>query len=126
MPAPNPYRAFYEAQRERIDRERLIVNDVSMIVSEWVSGEVARHYFGTAADSLDALFLTAQWADQMALVLTEHVDAALDEGFTWDAIAAALGVSRQAATKRFKDGVPPPGGRPRRPSSATGRPPDLL
>jgi hypothetical protein len=78
-----------------------IADEVAEHILEWVSGDIAMHYFGHHADALDALFLMAFYEKWLPLVLRDQVDAALSEGHSWNEVAAALGVSRQAAKKRF-------------------------
>lgn len=72
-------------------------------IEEWVSGEVAVEMLGPSIDSLDALFVMALFAEQLPVFLGLQVAAAYEEGASWNQIAACLRVSRQAATKRFRN-----------------------
>lgn len=103
-------RTKYERTREKLGW--WLADDVALRVEEWSTGDIAQEEFGLLTDSLDALCLTALWADQMAYVLYRAVEVSRSDGFSWNEIGAALGVSRQAAVKRFGAGAPPPGGRP--------------
>jgi DNA-directed RNA polymerase specialized sigma24 family protein len=69
---------------------------------EWATGEIGVHHFGSGADSLDALCLIAAYEADMRYSLAAAVELARYDGRSWSEIAAALGVSRQAATKRFR------------------------
>ncbi len=76
-------------------------DEVGEHILEWASGDIAMRYFGHDADALDALFLMAYYEKSLPLVLRDQVDVARSEGRSWNEVAAALGVSRQAAEKRF-------------------------
>lgn len=97
-----------KARRERYEavRSDLLwysgVDEVADHINEWASGDIAMHYFGHHADELDSLFLMAYYEKHLSLVLRDQVHVARSENHSWNEIAAALGVSRQAATKRFK------------------------
>lgn len=93
-------RERYEAVRSNLSWE-LVVDEVEEHIQEWASGDIAMHYFGHHADALDALFLMGYYEKHLPLVLRDQVHVARSEGHSWNEIAAALGVSRQAATKRF-------------------------
>jgi hypothetical protein len=61
-----------------------------------------------AADDLSDLRAVAEAADQVRrdeAIVTERVAAARARGWSWNRIAVALGVSRQAARHRFADKV---------------------
>jgi hypothetical protein len=61
-----------------------------------------------AADDLSDLRAVAEAADQVRrdeAVVTERVAAARARGWSWNRIAVALGVSRQAARHRFASKV---------------------
>jgi hypothetical protein len=73
-------------------------------VMEWASGPIAMQYFGRGADALDALCLMAAWERAMSTALWYQIVAARSEGRSWNQVAVALGVSRQAAMKRFGGG----------------------
>lgn len=97
-------RARYDAVRESL--EPWLGDDIRTDLMAWSSGELAADSFGVGANSIDALCLLSAYERQLPYVLWFQVQAALDEGFSWAAIAAALGVSRQAAVKRFAEGIP--------------------
>jgi len=69
---------------------------------EWASGEIAHLSFGPSADALDAVFLLSELAHELETALRWEVHAARGDGASWQEVADALGVSRQAATKRFE------------------------
>lgn len=85
----------------RSDLEEWLPRFVRAELANWASGEDAARYFGSHANSLDALFLIAVYEKQLPYALWRQVQAALSEGHSWNEIAVALGVSRQAARKRF-------------------------
>ena len=67
--------------------------------AEWAAGDEAYGLFGRGSDVLDSIFLLAWQKTNSAL--TEQIRVAIDEeGRSWNEVAAALGVSRQAAVKR--------------------------
>lgn len=69
-------------------------------MESFASGEFAVEAFGTAATSLDAVCLMAMYEKYLPSALGFQIQQALQEGYTWSDVAAALGVSRQAAEKR--------------------------
>lgn len=78
-----------------------LTESVLQNLQEWTGGAAALDLFGTETDSLDVLFLMSAYAAEVPYVLWQQVQDALADGASWNAIAAALGVSRQAAKKRF-------------------------
>jgi len=74
----------------------------------FAAGDIAMSVFGHQSDSLDHIFVLAEIERTTKLLLDYRI--AVRE-FSWNEIAAALGVSRQAAVKRF--------GPPTRPDRAT-------
>ena len=92
-------RARYDDVRRSL--EEWLPDSIRDELEAWSSGEIAQEYFGRDADVLDALCLLASYEKQLPYVVWSQVQAALEEGSSWNAIAAALGVSRQAARKRF-------------------------
>jgi hypothetical protein len=91
-----------EDARERYAavRRGVIWEEWGLDPQEWATGEIAAHYFGSSADSLDMLCLMAAYEAELRYALEGAVDLARYDGRSWSEIAAALGVSRQAATKR--------------------------
>ena len=79
---------------------------VAKNVESFVSGEVGFGIFGSEMDSLDAVALVSLYEKKMDFVLLRQITAALAEGHSWNRIAAAMGVSRQAARKRFRADFP--------------------
>ena len=61
----------------------------------------AYEFFGVSADDLDRLFLISWIAELAQANLSTQIRACLREGWSWEEVGAALGVSRQAARKRF-------------------------
>ena len=55
-----------------------------------------------AADPLERIRAIRKGAGHWDTLLQEAVEAARREGIPWERIADALGVTRQAVTKRFK------------------------
>jgi hypothetical protein len=56
----------------------------------------------TAADPIERAQAIRLGMEHWSALLQETVAAARDAGVPWEAIADALGISRQAATKRFR------------------------
>lgn len=79
---------------------------VTFDLQVWASGPTAMETFGGDADALDALCLMAAYAREIPYALWCQVQAAQGDGASWAAIAAALGVSRQAAKKRYGEDPP--------------------
>jgi len=72
------------------------------LIEEWAAGDVALECFGVNADPVDALFLMAELEEWLKVALASQVQEAREWGHTWNDISYALGVSRQAARKRFR------------------------
>jgi hypothetical protein len=89
-------RGCYEANSERLEDWL-----VEFEIPRWYSGDVLRDFFGSDGDALDVICLLASLARSVPLNISEQIGHALDEGHSWNEIAAALGVSRQAAVKRY-------------------------
>jgi hypothetical protein len=71
-------------------------------INDYVTGREAAQLFDGDVDTLDALFLLARLErDTLPYLIHRQALAAADDGFSRNEIAAALGVSRQAATKRW-------------------------
>jgi hypothetical protein len=85
----------------RSDLDEWLSEDVKLQLDRWASGRFAREQFGHVSE-LDALCLIATWAAQVPWVLATQVQACREQGRSWNEVAAALGVSRQAAKKRFE------------------------
>ena len=92
-------RERYEAVRWELDG--VMPDYVSVELEGWASADVAMDAFGREANSLDAVCLIAAYEKAVPSALASQILAALDEGHSWNEVAAALGVSRQAARKRF-------------------------
>lgn len=97
-------------KKDRLERYRMAVfNDALAWMDDavvnhleaWCAEDAAMAIFGPGADVLDTLFLMKRYADAIPFALAHQVRAALEEGHSWNEISAALGVSRQAAVKRF-------------------------
>jgi hypothetical protein len=69
-------------------------------VMELATGSIAIDLFGRDAEPLDFIFLMAEIERIAAGSLAEMV-AGVPPDVPWTHIAAALGVTRQAATKRY-------------------------
>jgi hypothetical protein len=67
------------------------------------AAEVAEQFFGRAPGALDLVFLATQWHEETEFNVFTRVGDAIEAGHSWRAIAAALGVSRQAAVKRYRE-----------------------
>jgi hypothetical protein len=100
-------RARYDAVSEAIE-DGLFELDVR----QFCSGPTLVEVFGRNADSLDVICLLAALARVLPTSIGDQIGLALNEGHSWNEIAAALGVSRQAAVKRFggfgPDSIPAP------------------
>lgn len=70
-------------------------------VHEWTAGNVLMDLFGSQADDLDALFLLAWVARNLHWILNDQIEICRGDGRSWNEIGVALGMSRQAARKRF-------------------------
>jgi len=89
-------------RRNRYEQLRWRVSEsAAYLVEGWAAGDVAIENFGVNADPVDVLFLMAELEEWIKLALAIQVDEARDWGYTWNDISYALGVSRQAARKRF-------------------------
>lgn len=74
----------------------------SHLPSEWAAA-LAEIRFGREHDTLDVLFIEGIISETLGtFALGQQVSDAWDQGHSWSEIAVALGVSRQAATKRFR------------------------
>ncbi len=93
MASPEERTEQYAEVRQRLNLQEEI--------SDLVAGEVANYAFGPSADSLDVVCLLAETVNEVVTLLRHQVGTARRDGYTWNAIAGAIGVSRQAATKRF-------------------------
>jgi len=90
------------ARRTRYEElQDSLTEDAGDLVQEWTSGPIAKKFFGTDTDTVDALFLMVKLADWLETAMLFQVEEARWEGHTWNDISYALGVSRQAAKKRF-------------------------
>lgn len=101
-----PMAPYIPALRTRYDEARAAIDWLPELVreevSEFATGDIAADLFGQNMNDLDALCLMAQWERAMPYVLWAQVMGAIHEqGRSWNEVAAALGVSRQAAIKRF-------------------------
>jgi hypothetical protein len=54
-----------------------------------------------AAADIEALPMLAGAADEVEILLTEAVGRCRAEGYSWAAVGARLGITRQAAQQRF-------------------------
>lgn len=63
--------------------------------------EIADEVFGEPLLQRDLLFITAVIARDMNTMLMEAVEACRADFVSWDEIGLAIGISRQAASKRF-------------------------
>ncbi|MGG5259492.1 hypothetical protein [Phycicoccus avicenniae] len=76
-------------------------------------GEALPAPTGEVLDPAAGLRAVARLRQQTVALELQHVEAALEAGMTWADIAACLGVSRQAAHKKFRGRVRPDAGRGR-------------
>jgi hypothetical protein len=70
-------------------------------IPAWASGRASIEFFGQDANALDIICLLASYQRVLPMVIRVQVDQALQDGHSWTDIAAALGTSRQAASKRY-------------------------
>lgn len=83
---------------------------MTMTTKKMTDDELATHFedfdfdnaIQTDRDPLHALHWAAQFREYMERELSEVVAEARESGTTWTQIGAALGVSHQAAMKRYK------------------------
>lgn len=104
------FRCVGARRRQRYDDARAAIAGsaladwLDIAVTEEILDDFGVDLFGMDTDAVDVLFLAAEAARAFTFVLAEQVEHCRYEGFTWDEIADALGVSRQAATRRFVRG----------------------
>lgn len=90
----------YDAAREHMGL--WVPEEARATLSDWASGDAAVEVFGSDVDELDALCMMQEWERAMPFVLYSQIRQSLGEqGRSWNEVSIALGVSRQAAVKRF-------------------------
>jgi hypothetical protein len=99
---------------DRFLDDALVEDFVSHQILEQMLEEFGMDLFGVTGDAVDALYLAGYVARQVSWTLYDQVGRCRDAGHSWEEIGAALGISRQAAAKRFE--------RPFRESTAPLRP----
>jgi len=80
------------------------------LLSDWIADQIVEQLleefgmelFGVTSDSIDALYIAGYVARQVSWTLYDQVTLCRDAGYSWEEIGAALGISRQAAAKRFE------------------------
>ena len=78
--------------------------DDTFDLHEWLEADlasIAGGVFGGSADTIETLAVAGWFARQMNYVLFEFVVNLRSRGTSWAEIGDALGISRQAALKRF-------------------------
>jgi len=102
--------ALRRSSRSRLDA----TSGADEAVSDGVSGTVTRqplHRRATASpgaeDRLGALATLTELRGRIALLIDEHAVRAIRAGWSYGDIARALGISRQAAHRRYRDAAAP-------------------
>ena len=75
--------------------------DFEVQIPEWFVGQTVVDFFGPGADALDSICIVASYQRVLPRIMSIQIDLARQDGHSWTDIAAALGTSRQAATKRY-------------------------
>ena len=70
----------------------------------WAKGDAGMAVFGPNMDIVDLIAMLRFRVESANLAIGQQIDTAIDEGHSWNEIAIALGVSRQAAIKRWGRG----------------------
>jgi hypothetical protein len=91
-------RAKYEAKR--VDGEFWQNALFEFWIPEFAAETPLMEAFGVESDSIDLLFVYAEIERSVRHLMWMLINFELEEA-SWNEIAAALGVSRQAAVKRF-------------------------
>lgn len=79
---------------------------LTLLMREWISGPIGMETFGPGMNTLDGLSLLAASEKKMEFVIFNQIRDARNDDHSWNEIAAAMGVSRQAVRKRFKEDFP--------------------
>jgi AraC-like DNA-binding protein len=66
-------------------------------------GQLVKKFFHGRPSVLDVLFLAGAWEKEVKFAVADKIAEALESGHSWNQVAAALGISRQAAVKRFRE-----------------------
>lgn len=100
-------------QPDRVDPD--VDVDVGIDVAEALAQAIGRLGVNTeprqVQDYLALVTATARMEAEAGALLRSAVDSARSAGATWSAVGATLGMSKQAAQKRFATGVTPGDGR---------------
>lgn len=98
-------RLYYEELRQDDEFEQWLFDAVKAETERLVGGRLVQKFFDGSPTALDVVFLAGYWEKEVKYALADLISDAFEEGHSWNEVAAALGVSRQAVVKRHREWI---------------------